>query len=59
VAVPVGSPTAVRELGALADDVVCLVAPPTLRAVGGAYRDFAQTSDDEVRRALGDAAAEL
>jgi putative phosphoribosyl transferase len=59
VAVPVGSPTAVRELGALADDVVCLLAPPSLRAVGGAYRDFAQTSDDEVRRVLRDAAAEL
>ena len=59
VAVPVGSPSVVRELGALADDVVCLVVPASLRAVGGAYRDFAQTSDDEVRRALRDAAAEL
>jgi putative phosphoribosyl transferase len=59
VAVPVGSPTAVRELGGLADEMVCLLAPPSLRAVGGAYGDFTQTSDDEVRRVLRDAAAEL
>ena len=59
VAVPVGSPIAVRELDALADEVVCLLAPPSLRAVGGAYGDFSQTSDDEVRRVLRDAAAEL
>ena len=59
VAVPVGSPGAVRELGALADDVVCLHSPPSLRAVGSAYDDFTQTSDDEVRRALRDGAPEL
>ncbi len=53
VAVPVGSPEAVRELGGLADEVVCLLAPPSLRAVGGAYVRFAQTSDDEVRELLG------
>ncbi|RBY80258.1 phosphoribosyltransferase [Blastococcus sp. TF02-09] len=58
VAVPVGSLTVVRELEALADQVVCLLTPSSLRAVGGAYRDFAQTSDDEVRRALRDAAAD-
>ena len=49
VAVPVGSPAAVRELTDLADEVVCLLAPPSLRAVGGAYRNFAQTSDAEVQ----------
>ncbi|SDF91675.1 Predicted phosphoribosyltransferase [Blastococcus aurantiacus] len=59
VAVPVGSPAAVRELSALADEVVCLFAPATLRAVGGAYGSFAQTSDDEVRRVLREAATEL
>ena len=59
VAVPVGSPAAVRDLRHLADEVVCLLAPPSLRAVGSAYGDFAQTSDDEVRRVLRDAAAEL
>jgi putative phosphoribosyl transferase len=52
VAVPVAAPSALEEVGALADDVVCLLAPPSFRAVGGAYRSFAQTTDDEVREAL-------
>ncbi len=52
VAVPVGAPAALREVGELADEVVCLLAPPAFRAVGGAYRAFAQTSDDEVRELL-------
>jgi putative phosphoribosyl transferase len=52
VAVPVGSPGAVAELGALADEVVCLLVPPAFRAVGRAYGRFAQTSDDEVRDVL-------
>ena len=52
VAVPVGSPAALREVGALADDVVWLLAPATFRAVGSAYSTFDQTSDDEVRRVL-------
>ncbi|RBY93071.1 phosphoribosyltransferase [Blastococcus sp. TF02A-30] len=52
-AVPVGAPSAVRAVRDLADDVVCLVAPSGFRAVGQAYRDFAQTSDEEVRRLLG------
>jgi len=39
--------------------VVCLLAPPSSRAVGGAYGTFAQTSDDEVRRLLRNAATEL
>jgi putative phosphoribosyl transferase len=52
-AVPVGAPSAVRALRAIADDVICLVSPAGFRAVGQAYGDFAQTSDDEVRRLLG------
>ena len=36
----------------LVDEVVCLLSPPSFRAVGQAYGDFAQTTDDEVRRAL-------
>lgn len=59
VAVPVGSSEAVRELGALADEVVCLLSPSSLRSVGGAYGNFAQTSDDEVRRLLRGTATEL
>ena len=55
VAVPVGAPRARDGLAALVDDVVCLVAPTSFRAVGQAYGDFAQTSDDEVRATLDDA----
>lgn len=55
VAVPVGSPAAVRELSDLADEVVCLHAPSSLGSVGRAYTHFGQTSDEEVRRVLRDA----
>ncbi|SDE33991.1 Predicted phosphoribosyltransferase [Blastococcus fimeti] len=59
VAVPVGAPGALREVAGLADEVVCLLAPPSFRAVGGAYRAFAQTTDGEVRNLLRAAATEL
>ncbi|MGY2128749.1 phosphoribosyltransferase [Blastococcus sp. SYSU DS0617] len=59
VAVPVASSGALDEVGALADEVVSLLVPPSFRAVGAAYRDFAQTSDDEVRDLLRTAAPEL
>ena len=52
VAVPVGSPRACAALATLADDLACLAAPADFRSVGQAYADFAQTTDDEVRRAL-------
>ena len=52
-AAPVGSPAACAGLAADVDDVVCLVAPPNFRAVGQGYADFAPTSDDEVREAMG------
>ena len=48
VAVPVGSPEAVRTLTREADTVICLEAPPGFRAVGQYYRDFGQTTDAEV-----------
>ena len=52
VAVPVGSPEACRRLSGVADEVVCPHAPEHFRAVGEHYRDFTQTTDDEVRAAL-------
>ncbi|MBB5233360.1 phosphoribosyltransferase [Deinococcus budaensis] len=52
VAVPVAPPNACRTLRTLADGVVCLLTPPDFRAVGQFYRDFAQTSDGEVRDLL-------
>lgn len=51
-AVPVGSPRTVERLRALAD-VVCLEQPSSFRAVGMWYRNFTQTTDEEVRDLLG------
>jgi putative phosphoribosyl transferase len=48
VAVPVGPPDTVAELGALADDVVCPRQPPSFVAVGEWYRDFGETTDADV-----------
>jgi putative phosphoribosyl transferase len=56
VAVPVGSPRACAALAADVDDVLCLVAPRSFRAVGQAYGDFGQTTDEEVRTVLNGAA---
>lgn len=47
-AVPVSSPEALAMVRPLADEVLCLQAPPDFRAVGQFYRDFAQVEDDEV-----------
>jgi putative phosphoribosyl transferase len=53
VAVPVAPPSACAGLRALADEVVCLHTPPSFVAVGAWYDDFSETSEDEVRAALG------
>ncbi|WP_123025846.1 phosphoribosyltransferase [Mycolicibacterium stellerae] len=52
VAVPVGPPSACRELGREADDVVCATMPTSFEAVGQVYVDFHQVSDSEVRELL-------
>lgn len=56
-AVPVAPPDALAELGAVADEVVCLQAPEQLRSIGEWYVDFSQTPDDEVVALLARAAA--
>ncbi|MGC8484995.1 MAG: phosphoribosyltransferase [Candidatus Baltobacteraceae bacterium] len=56
VAVPVGSREACDDIEALADTLVCLLQPEPFEAVGSYYRDFSQTTDDEVRRYLAEAA---
>lgn len=53
VAMPVSSEEAVARLETEADEVVCPMVPHWLGAVGGAYRDFHQLTDREVRMALG------
>ena len=52
VGVPVASEQAVERVRELADDVVCLMAPPSFAAVGQWYQEFGQTSNDEARRLL-------
>jgi putative phosphoribosyl transferase len=54
VAVPVGAPSTCAELARDADEVVCVRMPDPFVAVGLWYRDFAPTSDQEVRALLGD-----
>lgn len=53
-AVPVGPADTLRELRALCDEVVCLTAPDPFYAVGAHYRDFDQTTDEEVIQLLGE-----
>jgi len=52
VAVPIASPSSLREMETLADEVVCLSAPSDFYAVGQAYLSFDQVSDEEVCRIL-------
>jgi putative phosphoribosyl transferase len=58
VAVPLASRDACKELGALADECICLSTPEPFRAVGAWYDSFEQVDDDEVI-ALLDAAASM
>ena len=59
VAVPIGSPRACAALEPDVDELVCLSAPGSFRAVGQGYVDFAPTGDDEVRRALAEVPGRL
>jgi len=52
VAVPVGSQEAVEALGNVADGVIAVDIPHEFLAVGHRYRNFSQTSDEEVRELL-------
>jgi predicted phosphoribosyltransferase len=56
VAVPVGASQACEMLERVADEVVCARMPEPFSAVGLWYEDFSQTSDEEVRQLLADAA---
>ncbi len=52
VAVPVGAPEACQALAGEVDRMVCVEQPEWFLAVGRHYRDFSQTTDDDVRRLL-------
>lgn len=56
VAVPVGSIEASANLGAMADELVCLSTPEPFMAVGLWYGEFPQTTDEEVAALLTTAA---
>ncbi|HVZ43246.1 MAG TPA: phosphoribosyltransferase [Ramlibacter sp.] len=52
VAVPVGARDSCEAMRDVCDEVVCAATPEPFTAVGLWYRDFPQTSDDEVRELL-------
>lgn len=63
VAVPVAPPGWTRQFAGCADELVCLLTPRHLVAIGRWYADFTQTTDDEVvacleRARAGSAAAD-
>jgi putative phosphoribosyl transferase len=59
VAVPVAAPATVALLAREAHDVYAIATPASFRAVGEWYRDFSQTTDDEVVAALDRAGGEV
>ena len=52
VAVPAAASETCAQLARHVDEIVCLLTPEPFVAVGLWYRDFSETSDDEVRAAL-------
>lgn len=59
VAVPVAAPSTAKALRAEVDELVCLLTPEPFLAVGHWYRDFRQTTDEQVRDLLARAAGVL
>ncbi|HJR17523.1 MAG TPA: phosphoribosyltransferase [Gemmatimonadales bacterium] len=59
VAVPVAAPETCEALRAEVDEVVCALTPDPFIAVGQAYLDFSQNTDQEVRDLLSRSAEEL
>jgi predicted phosphoribosyltransferase len=51
-AVPIAAPDACKELVGLASEVVCAHTPERFRAVGLWYKNFEQTTDEEVSQLL-------
>ena len=55
VAVPTAAPEICLQFQAHVDQIICATTPQPFYGVGMWYEDFAQTSDEEVRRLLKDA----
>jgi putative phosphoribosyl transferase len=56
VAVPVGAPETCADFKEEVDDVVCVEMPQSFRAIGSWYDNFSQSTDQEVREYLSQAA---
>ncbi len=56
VAVPVSSPETCHEFKAQVDEIICAMTPNPFYSVGSGYDDFSQTTDEEVRNLLKQAA---
>jgi len=52
IAVPTAAPSTCDEFAAEVDELVCVIRPEPFIAVGYWYRQFSQTSDEEVRSLL-------
>ena len=52
VAVPTASPDTCEEMKQKADEIICAITPEPFHAVGRWYRDFSQTTDEEVAALL-------
>lgn len=52
VAVPVAARDSLHKLQAVADEVICVLAPAELRAVGEWYEDFTQVENEEVLKLM-------
>jgi putative phosphoribosyl transferase len=52
VAVPLGAPSTCEEFADVTDETVCARTPEPFSAVGQWYRDFSQTTDEEVQTLL-------
>jgi predicted phosphoribosyltransferase len=59
VAVPVAAAQTCDEFRDVVDEIVCGLTPQPFQAVGLWYDDFSQTSDDEVRALLSEAAEQV
>jgi putative phosphoribosyl transferase len=55
VAVPVSAPQTCDEYRMGVDEIICATTPQLFLGVGQWYRDFSQTTDDEVRQLLANA----
>ncbi|HEY9628344.1 MAG TPA: phosphoribosyltransferase [Coleofasciculaceae cyanobacterium] len=52
IAVPIASPHSFRAFQSLVDEIICLATPELLHSIGQYYKDFSQTSDQQVCQLL-------